>query len=203
MQFIYEDMKGLRMAALALMLALLFAGIAVPAQAQNHPPAFFPYPLTFEINGIVGYGNLLGVQAAVVGDFNGDGKLDVVSIPGGAWEIDVALGNGDGTFRAPTANTYTFPSGTSPYALAVGDFNGDGKLDLAVWCVYAPNDYNEVLVSWARATEPSPIATLILLQMPISLLNQAAMLSTWPTSTETVSSTWQRSLPTAPPTSRA
>ncbi|MGO8794863.1 MAG: FG-GAP-like repeat-containing protein [Candidatus Sulfotelmatobacter sp.] len=127
-------------------LALLFAASVFPAQAQTHPPAFFPYPSTFEINGIVNYGNLLGVQAAAVGDFNGDGKLDIVSLMGGGWEIDVALGNGDGTFEIPILNTFSLPYNTSPYAMAVGDFNGDGKLDVAVWCVYSTNSYNEVII---------------------------------------------------------
>jgi FG-GAP-like repeat/Abnormal spindle-like microcephaly-assoc'd, ASPM-SPD-2-Hydin/FG-GAP repeat len=133
--------------ALTLLAALvLLAGIVIPAQAQTHPPAFFQYPSTFEINGIVNFNNLLGVQAAAVGDFNGDGKLDIVSIMGGGWEIDVAPGNGDGTFQVPILNTYSFPSNTSPYALTVGDFNGDAKLDLAVWCTYAPGNYNEVII---------------------------------------------------------
>jgi hypothetical protein len=137
------------MAAIALTMftaVVLLAGTVRPAQAQNHPPAFFPYPSTFQINGIVNYGDLLGVQAAAVGDFNGDGKLDIVSIAGGVWEIDVALGNGDGTFQAPIVNTFSFPSNTSPYAMAVGDFHGDGKLDLAVWCTYAPGPYNELII---------------------------------------------------------
>lgn len=56
----------------------------------------------------------------VVGDFNGDGKLDL-AVRGGA----VLLGNGDGSFQAPLP----FPGGDN--AVAVGDFNGDGKLDLA------------------------------------------------------------------------
>ena len=38
------------------------------------------------------------------------------------------LGNGDGTFR--TAASYG--AGLNPYSVAVGDFNGDGKRDLAV-----------------------------------------------------------------------
>jgi hypothetical protein len=133
-------------AATMLTAVVILAGIAIPAQAQTHPPAFFQYPSTFEINGIANYGNLLGVQAAAVGDFNGDGKLDILSIMGGGWEIDVAPGNGDGTFQVPILNTYSFPSNTSPYALAVGDFNGDAKLDLAVWCTYAPANYNEVII---------------------------------------------------------
>jgi hypothetical protein len=136
------------MAAFALtMLAavVLLAGIAIPAQAQNHPPAFFPYPSTFEINGIVNYNNLLGVEAAAVGDFNGDGKLDVVSLMDGGWEIDVALGNGDGTFQSPILNTYAL-SGNEPYAFAVGDFNGDGRLDLAVWGIYGSPWINGITI---------------------------------------------------------
>jgi hypothetical protein len=64
--------------------------------------------------------------AVVLGDFNGDGNLDVaVSNNGGA---DVLLGSGDGTFAA--AKMYR--AGGSPTWIAAADFNGDGILDLAV-----------------------------------------------------------------------
>jgi FG-GAP-like repeat/FG-GAP repeat len=65
-----------------------------------------------------------------IGDFNGDGKLDVatpVTYPNGAGgAIFVFLGNGDGTFQNPLPSA----SGTWDNLGGVGDFNGDGKLDL-------------------------------------------------------------------------
>jgi hypothetical protein len=62
------------------------------------------------------------------GDFNGDGKPDVVQLVNSpSIALAVALGNGDGTF----SGFQTFPSGFV-YALTTGDFNGDKKLDVAV-----------------------------------------------------------------------
>jgi uncharacterized protein (DUF2141 family) len=65
---------------------------------------------------------------AVLGDFNGDGKLDFAGI--GSNGNGILLGNGDGTFRPQSA---TIPGAPSSIPV-VADFNGDGKLDLAFAC---------------------------------------------------------------------
>jgi hypothetical protein len=63
----------------------------------------------------------------VVGDFNGDGILDLAfsDLNG----VEIALGNGDGTFNETPASPISVPS--ELYSLQAGDFSQDGKLDLA------------------------------------------------------------------------
>src|SRR5262249_21868539 len=65
-------------------------------------------------------------NAVAVGDFNGDGILDLAVA--GSDGTRVLLGNGDGSFQT-TSFTYTTGNSTS---VAIGDFNHDGHPDLAV-----------------------------------------------------------------------
>jgi len=65
-----------------------------------------------------------------VADFNNDGNPDIVladdtSDPS---TVSVYLGNGDGSFKAPIFSNTTLPA----YFVAVGDFNADGKQDIAI-----------------------------------------------------------------------
>jgi hypothetical protein len=71
-----------------------------------------------------------------VGDFNGDGRSDLVVAnngmdPGNGWlpgTVSVLFGNGDGTFQEHV----DYATGIGPESVTVGDFNGDQVPDLAV-----------------------------------------------------------------------
>lgn len=65
-----------------------------------------------------------------LGDYNGDGRLDVAIESGLNSNVAVLLGNGDGTFQSPTAAT-TFATTNIPVAAVAGDFNKDGADDVA------------------------------------------------------------------------
>ncbi|MBE9127752.1 VCBS repeat-containing protein, partial [Coleofasciculus sp. LEGE 07081] len=65
--------------------------------------------------------------SVAVGDFNGDGKMDLATASFFSNNVSVLLNNGTGGFNPAS----TFEVGESPYSVAVGDFNGDGKMDLA------------------------------------------------------------------------
>ncbi|HVI10135.1 MAG TPA: VCBS repeat-containing protein, partial [Candidatus Binatia bacterium] len=65
-----------------------------------------------------------------IGDFNRDGKLDLAAAGqfGTECEVNILLGNGDGTFRQGAS----YAGDRYPESIFVGDFNGDHKLDFAV-----------------------------------------------------------------------
>jgi hypothetical protein len=100
-----------RRALCALAVLSCFAGVGAPVWAQ------------FETRGTTTFPQ--GSWSIATGDFNNDGKPDVVMITDNGFSV--ALGNGDGTFQAPV--TYATQLA---YSLAVADFDGDGNLDIVV-----------------------------------------------------------------------
>ena len=96
-------------------------------RSPNGNPIFFN-PATYPSGGVYAY-------AVAVGDFNADGKADLVvanqcpQSDCNTGAVSVLLGNGDGTFQGAKS----YPSGGyEAYSVLVGDVNGDGKADLIV-----------------------------------------------------------------------
>ena len=70
-------------------------------------------------------------EFVLIADFNHDGHLDVATANraiGTSGQVLIFLGNGDGTLQPPVA----YGPFTDAFSLAVGDFNRDGHLDIAV-----------------------------------------------------------------------
>ena len=100
---------------------LCLTGMAVTLTAQSNV-SFETYGVSQKNNGGNGYH-----PALVTGDFNNDGKPDMVQCCNGSEQLMFLAGNGDGTFKAPAvafATTADLPQ------LVAADVNGDGKLDL-------------------------------------------------------------------------
>jgi len=74
------------------------------------------------------FGTGASPRSVAVGDFNGDGKLDLAVANQGSDTVSILLNTGAGSFEAKT----DFGTGRAPVSVALGDFNGDGTLDLAV-----------------------------------------------------------------------
>ena len=67
--------------------------------------------------------------AVAVADLHGDHKLDVITVSSVGGVVQVIRGNGDGTLQGAFA--YDFQGTDIAVSQAVGDFNGDGKSDIA------------------------------------------------------------------------
>lgn len=104
-------------------------------------------------------GGNYGPSSLTVGDFNGDGKLDLAVANGNNQTntISIFLGNGDGTLQCCSGTD--FPAGPSPVVIAAGDFNKDGKLDLAVINEpSAPGKVFSILLGNGDGTFQAPVA---------------------------------------------
>jgi hypothetical protein len=88
-----------------------------------------------------------------VGDFNRDGKLDVIvctDVIGSARYIEVLPGNGDGTFNSAVLTLA--PYDEAPLAVAAGQFDSDGTLDVAVTEQFGSDDRVAILLGNSDGT---------------------------------------------------
>jgi hypothetical protein len=114
---------------------------------------------------------LVGVYATgiTIGDFNGDGKPDLATADSEFSTVSVLLGTGSGSFAPATNSPFHGFGLDGPFAIAVGDFNGDGKPDLAA--TDYQDDKGSVLLNTSVAAASLSGSTLTYATQPQSTLS--------------------------------
>ena len=79
-------------------------------------------------------------SSVTTGDFNNDYQSDIVVAYSGTSSLGIFLGHGDGTFTAPMI--FPMSNGSRPQFVAVGDFNNDTEMDIAV----VDSEYDDILI---------------------------------------------------------
>ena len=140
-------------------LSLVQRARRVLLRAEDGQPATFfvgdRVPISFSVltPGVVGTQIIPGIKATdfatglgplsvAVGDFNGDGKPDLVVANSAANTVSILLNTGSGDFGAKT----DIVVGAQPRAVITRDFDGDGKLDLAVAVASSTSNTVEILL---------------------------------------------------------
>jgi photosystem II stability/assembly factor-like uncharacterized protein len=95
------------------------ANPANPADPAN-PGGWFGAPVAYQVGA--------GTRSVVTTDINGDGKRDLISSSFDTGTISLLLGDGDGGFN----RQMSLPVFNSPSMIATGDFDQDGRIDLAI-----------------------------------------------------------------------
>ena len=150
-----HEVRGTGLAAVLAPLLSLMAG-QLAAQMKPGPEAastsaactpFFPNPIDFQAQG----------PSIAAGDFNGDGIQDLVVLT--SQSLNLLLGKGNGQFQPPIVIA---PGLGLEYSPTVGDFNHDGKLDIAVSFVETqPNGAINVYLGNGDGTFQAPMTTMI------------------------------------------
>ena len=99
-------------------------------------------------------GNYAGLWDLYTGDFNGDGKTDILWGKAGSNPV-VYLSKGNGTFSSAITSSATFPSGS--WKFAAGDFNGDGRADMIFLDAATSTTNRSRLVALTNPTTPKSL----------------------------------------------
>jgi hypothetical protein len=106
---------------------LVTAGTTTLTVSLGNGDGTFKPDVTYSLGGT-------GSNQVVLRDINGDGKLDAITANHGSMSVSVFLGNGNGTFQP--AREFNLPQTKTdidrPVGVAIGDFNRDGKQDIAI-----------------------------------------------------------------------
>jgi hypothetical protein len=93
-------------------------------------------------------------------DVDGDGHIDIVTANQESKDVSVMLGDGAGGFTLAGGKTFASgcPTNTVPYWMALGDFDGNRRPDLAITCFdYTSSTANGLVVILNTSTAPGSV----------------------------------------------
>lgn len=93
--------------------------------------------------------------AVAFGDSNGDGRLNLITANAANGTAGILLDQAGGGFAGPT--TYATGTGSEPFGVAVGDVNGDSRLDI-VLADFGGNSVRVLLSTAAPLATPAPVS---------------------------------------------